>query len=168
MKKERLIAQTTNVLICQNDPDARGTTRLLLMLVKYLKLIGEHKVNAYTSESVENILQIFNCFFSLTDDFESLQQLVWELLNDEKNEDEFWDFMEVWSPDREEIRTGLDGTNQEGLKEICSFLGGILRKKEGITSRRSQRSMKSSYRTSLVSPHPIEDERPEEPRLTSP
>ena len=111
MKKERLIAQTTNVLICQNDPDARGTTRLLLMLVKYLKLIGEHKVNAYTSESVENILQIFNCFFSLTDNYESLQKLVWELLNDEKNEDEFWDFMEVWSPDREEIRTGLDGTN---------------------------------------------------------
>ena len=72
VRKERLIAQTTNVLICQNDPEARGTTRLLLMLVKFLKLIGEHEVNAYTSESVENILQIFNCFFSLTDNFESL------------------------------------------------------------------------------------------------
>ena len=85
--------------------------------------------------------------------------MVWELLQVESNEDDLWDFMEVWAPDRDQANAGIGHANLDGVKQICAVIGDILRQKEELDSK------KSSYRKSF---RQTEEERPEEPLRESP
>ena len=114
--------------MCQNDPEAKGTPRLMLVLVKFLKLMGEQaQITEQMAESVENLVLIFNSFFSLITDSEVTHNMIWELLKEENNEDDLWDFMEVWSPDRDLVHAGLGSDNLKSVKQICAFFSVILR-----------------------------------------